>query len=121
MEDLLEQEAVHSPRQSPMTENSFVSPGQLIDDITRLCGVSRNALQGTSRRKNITLARRFVCLGLSRFLGLTNVTIAQHIEKDPSTVSHALSSIEKELNSERHVNQMWNWICDELGMNPSFS
>ncbi|NCN40120.1 ATP-binding protein [bacterium] len=116
MSDLQELEAIHGPRKAMNPTNTNKTPSELIDGITKLCGVSLSALQGNSRRHNITLARRFVCLGLSKFLGLTNVTISQYIEKDPSTVSHALNTLESDLESQRHVAQQWNWICDELGL-----
>ncbi len=115
MSDVQELEIIHGPRKSLTPSGCTQSPGELIDSITRLCGVSLSALQGSSRRHNITLARRFVCLGLSKFLGLTNVTISQYLEKDPSTVSHALNTLESDLESQRHIAQQWNWICDELG------
>lgn len=119
MKDLQELEAIHGPRKTVASSGNQNTPGQLIESISKLCGVSQSALQGNSRRQNITLARRFVCLALSKFLGLTNVTIAQYLEKDPSTVSHALNTLESDLKSQRHILQQWNWICDEMGMSAS--
>ncbi len=112
--DLHDLEALHGPRKRAL-EKECLNPSELIERVTQLCGVSLSALQGSSRRTDITTARRFVCLALSRFLGLTNAVIAQYIEKDPSTVSHALTALETELSEKRHLAQQWNWICDELG------
>lgn len=114
--DLQEIEAQHGPRKRAL-EKECLNPSDLIERVTKLCGVSLSALQGSSRRPEITMARRFVCLSLSRFLGLTNAVISQYLEKDPSTISHALSTLENDLVSKRHVTQQWNWICDELGYN----
>jgi chromosomal replication initiation ATPase DnaA len=112
--DLQELEALHGPRKRAL-EKECLNPSELIDRVTQLCGVSLSALQGSSRRTDITTARRFVCLALSRFLGLTNAVISQYLEKDPSTVSHALTALESDLTEKRHLAQQWNWICDELG------
>jgi len=114
--DLQEIEGTHGPRKRAL-EKECLNPSELIERVTKLCGVSLSALQGSSRRPEITLARRFVCLSLSRFLGLTNAVISQYLEKDPSTISHALSGIERDLVAKRHITQQWNWICDELGFN----
>jgi chromosomal replication initiation ATPase DnaA len=78
--------------------------------------VGPSALLGHSRRAEITLARRFVCLSLSKFLGLTNSTIAHYLEKDPSTISHALKTAEVEIESNRIIGKQWNWICSQLGL-----
>lgn len=112
--DLTEIESQHSHRKAAL-QKECLNPSDLIERVTKLCGVSLSALQGSSRRPDITLARRFVCLALSRFLGITNAVISQYIEKDPSTVSHALKDMELDLQTKRHVSQQWNWICDELG------
>lgn len=114
LSDLQDIEATHGPRKRSI-ETECLNPTDLIERVTKLCGVSLSALQGSSRRPEITLTRRFICLSLSRFLGITNAVIAQYIEKDPSTVSHALSTLEEELQTKRHVVQQWNWICNELG------
>lgn len=114
--DLQEIEALHGPRKKSVVESECLNPTDLIERVTKLCGVSLSALQGGSRRPDITMARRFVCLSLSRFLGLTNAVIAQYLEKDPSAVSRALSSIEGDLEKKRHIAQQWNWLCDELGV-----
>jgi chromosomal replication initiation ATPase DnaA len=114
MADVQELEMHHVPRKNKL-ESNCLNPTDMIDRVTKLCGVSLSALQGSSRRPEITIARRFVCLSLNRFLGLTNAVIAQYLEKDPSTVSHALSHLEKDIESKRHITQQWNWLCDELG------
>jgi predicted transcriptional regulator len=62
------------------------------------------------------MARRFVCLSLSRFLGLTNAVIAQYLEKDPSAISRALNQLEEDIEKQRHIAKQWNWLCDELGI-----
>jgi chromosomal replication initiation ATPase DnaA len=91
-------------------------PQDLIDSVCKLCGVGPSALLGHGRRADITLARRFVCLALSKFLGLTNSTIAHYLEKDPSTISHALRTAENEIESNRIIAKQWNWICSQLGL-----
>ena len=116
LSDLQEFEAQHGPRKGAL-EKECLNPTELIERVAKLCGVSLSALQGSSRRPDITIARRFVCLALSRFLGLTNAVISQYLEKDPSTISHALTAIESDLADKRHVTKQWNWICDELGFN----
>ncbi len=98
------------------TSISNHQPKELIESVCRLCGVGPSALLGHSRRAEITLARRFVCLSLSKFLGLTNSTIAHYLEKDPSTISHALKTAEVEIESNRIIGKQWNWICSQLGL-----
>src|SRR5690606_31710374 len=92
------------------------NPRQMIDQVARLCGVSSSAILGKVRRSDVSTARKFVCLALSRFLGLTNSTIAHYIEKDPSTISYSLKIVEEEIQTSRHLNKQWNWICSQLGM-----
>jgi chromosomal replication initiator protein len=117
MGDIMEFESQISPRQSVGSE--VQKPLDMIEAIARICGVGLGALQGNVRRANITLARRFACLALQRFLGLTNASIADYIGKDPSTVSHALKLVEEELKTDRHVSSQWTYICAQLGRDPS--
>lgn len=91
------------------------NPSELVEKVARLCGVGPSAIQGKVRRSDVSLARRFVCLALSRFLGLTNSAISMYVEKDPSTVCHALKSLEVDLERDRHIAEQWNWICGQLG------
>ena len=118
--DLAEIESVHGMPAAGRSNASpmGIAPTEIIEKVARLCGVGPSALQGKVRRRDVTLARHFVCLALSRFLGLTNASIANFIEKDPSTVCHALKTIEVELESDRHVARQWTWICSQLGLEP---
>ncbi len=118
LSDVAELEAQHAPRGTEITRSGSLMPSEMVQKVASMCGVSLSAIQGTIRRSEVTLARRFVCLTLSKGLGLTNSAIAQYIEKDPSTVSHALATIERELKSHRAVQQQWNWLCSELGLTP---
>jgi chromosomal replication initiation ATPase DnaA len=93
-----------------------LSATDLIEKICRLCGVSLSALQGASRTAHVSMGRRFVAWALSRHLGLTNSTISQYLEKDASTISYALTQMERELRDDRAVLNQWNWICSELGL-----
>jgi chromosomal replication initiator protein len=116
LSDLQEIEALHGPRRKNVVESQCLNPTELIERVSNLCGVSLSALQGDSRRQDITMARRFVCLSLSRFLGLTNAVIAQYLEKDPSAISRALNQLEEDIEKQRHIAKQWNWLCDELGI-----
>jgi chromosomal replication initiator protein len=111
--DILELESLHSPGAVVLGSRS---PQEIIDTVAQLCGVQRAAVLGKVRRANIALARRFICLALARFLGLTNATISVLVEKDPSTVSHALKSLEEDIQNVRVIAEQWNWICTQLGM-----
>lgn len=93
----------------------------LVDAVCRICGVSRAAIQGKSRRSEISLARRFVCLALSRYFGMTNATVASIVDKDPSTVHHALKVIEVDVETNRHISQQWAHIISQLGLDASRS
>lgn len=116
LSDLQEIEVLHGPRRKNVVESQCLNPTELIERVSNLCGVSLSALQGDSRRQDITMARRFVCLSLSRFLGLTNAVIAQYLEKDPSAISRALNQLEEDIEKQRHIAKQWNWLCDELGI-----
>jgi chromosomal replication initiation ATPase DnaA len=120
LHDISELESLHAPRSDNSRSGALV-PSEMVEKVARLCGVSLSAIQGNVRRSDVTLARRVVCLALSRGLGITNSAIAQYIEKDPSTVSHALHTVEKELKNERAVQQQWNWLCSELGLPPELN
>jgi chromosomal replication initiation ATPase DnaA len=111
--DIVELEGFHAPG---AVVSGSRSPQEIIDMVAQLCGVQRAAVLGKVRRANIALARRFICLALARFLGLTNATISVLVEKDPSTVSHALKSLEEDIQKVRVVAEQWNWICSQLGM-----
>jgi chromosomal replication initiation ATPase DnaA len=111
--DILELEGFHAPGAVVLGSRS---PQEIIDTVAQLCGVQRASILGKVRRANIALARRFVCLALARFLGLTNASISVLVEKDPSTVSHALKSLEEDIHNVRVVAEQWNWICNQLGM-----
>jgi chromosomal replication initiation ATPase DnaA len=115
LQDVYEFEGVHAPAVIPMT-SSGMNPRQLIEKVSKLCGLSTPSVLGKSRRADVVLARKFVFLALSRMLGMTNTSIAHYAEKDPSTVCHALKSIQDDLVNVRHVAKQWNWICSELGM-----
>lgn len=114
LQDIYDFEGVHAPAVVPMT-SSGMNPRQLIDQVSKLCGLSTASVLGKSRRADVVLARKFVFLALSRMLGMTNTSIAHYAEKDPSTVCHALKSIQADLVNFRHVSKQWNWICSELG------
>lgn len=118
LQDIYEFEGVHAPAVVPMTSTGM-NPRQLIEQVAKLCGLSTAAVLGKSRRADVVLARKFVFLALSRMLGMTNTSIAHYAEKDPSTVCHALKSIQNELMTLRHVAKQWNWICGELGQKES--
>jgi chromosomal replication initiation ATPase DnaA len=79
-----------------------------------------SAIQGNGRRSEISLARKFVCLALSRFLGMTNSSIAVYVNKDASTVSKALAAIDEELENDRHIHGQWGYICQQMGVSTSF-
>jgi chromosomal replication initiator protein len=114
--DVGELEAMHASHPVLPTQAHGRNPSEVIDKVARLCGVGRAAILGKVKRQDISLARRFVCLALSRYLGLTNCMIAHLLEKDPSTVSHALKTIEADLQTNRNIAEQWNWICTQLGM-----
>ncbi|MEZ4814198.1 MAG: DnaA/Hda family protein [Bdellovibrionota bacterium] len=114
LQDIYDFEGVHAPAVVPMTSTGM-NPRQLIDRVSKLCGLSTAAVLGKSRRADVVLARKFVFLSLSRMLGMTNTSIAHYAEKDPSTVCHALKSIQNDLVNFRHVAKQWNWICTEMG------
>lgn len=118
LQDIYDFEGVHAPIAMPVT-SSGMNPRQLIDRVAKLCGLSTASVLGKSRRADVVVARKFVFLALSRMLGMTNTSIAHYAEKDPSTVCHALKSIQNELISQRHVAKQWNWICSELGQKDS--
>lgn len=116
-DDLLDLHGIYgaSVQRSSQTQ----SPTDTLDKIAKVCGVTRAAIMGKVRRQNISLARRFACLALVRFNGLTNNSIASLIEKDPSTVSHALKTIETDIESSKIISDQWNWICSQMGMAPN--
>ncbi len=116
--DILEMEHLHAASTGPAA-GPTQSPSDTLEKVAKLCGVTRAAIMGKVRRSNISLARRFACLALARFNGLTNSTIAILIEKDPSTVSHCLKTIEDEISVVGSVREQWNWLCSQMGMNPS--
>jgi len=93
---------------------AMLSPKSIIERVCSLCGVHSAAIQGNSRRGNISLARRFIYLSLSKHLGMSNSEISSITQKDPSTICHALRAIEKEIEEKRHILEQWNWICDKL-------
>lgn len=113
LEDIHSLEAQHCMQKSAISAGE--SPLTLLEQVAKACGVSASAIKGGVRRSDVAIARRFACLSLSRFLGLTNSAIAVYLEKDPSTICHALKTIEKELESDRHIAKQWNWICSQLG------
>ncbi|HVJ65712.1 MAG TPA: DnaA/Hda family protein [Bdellovibrionota bacterium] len=113
LEDIHSLEAQHCKQKSALSAGE--SPLTLLEQVAKACGVSASAIKGGVRRSDVAIARRFACLALSRFLGLTNSAIAVYVEKDPSTICHALKTIEKELESDRHIAKQWNWICSQLG------
>jgi chromosomal replication initiation ATPase DnaA len=113
--DIVELATKHS---TPIAMLPQYSPMDVMERVAKLCGLGVAAIQGRIRRPDVSLARRFVCLALSRYLGLTNSVIATFVEKDPSTVSHALKLVEEELANNRRIAQQWNYICCHLGMQP---
>lgn len=113
LEDIHSLEAQHCMQKTALSAGE--SPLTLLEQVAKACGVSASAIKGGVRRSDVAIARRFACLALSRFLGLTNSAIAVYVEKDPSTISHALKTIENELESDRHIAKQWNWICSQLG------
>ncbi len=115
LSDVHELEVQRAPREQT-TMPVHLSATDLIEKVCRLCGVSLSALQGASRTAHVSMGRRFVAWALSRHLGLTNATIAQYLEKDASTISYALTQMERELREDRAVLNQWNWICGELGL-----
>ncbi len=114
IQDVNELESMHVPRANPLAQNRQ-RPLELAEKVAGLCGVGMAAVQGRVRRTDVSLARRFVCLAMARFLGLTNNVIATYIDKDPSTISHALKTIEDDIEKDRHIANQWNWICSQLG------
>lgn len=120
LSDVSELEGVHAPKNENARSGAH-APSELIERVAKLCGVSLSSIQGNVRRSDVTLARRFVALALSRGLGLTNSAIATYLEKDPSTVSHALQTLENDLKTHRAVHQQWNWLCSELGLAPELN
>ncbi len=114
MSDVVDLESLHAT--PGMAVGHQRTPNDLIETVSRLCGVPAAAVLGKVRRANITLTRKFVCLSLARFLGLTNATIAGLLEKDPSTVSHAIRSLEDDLQCDRVIAEQWAWICSQMGM-----
>ena len=115
MSDVNELVGKHGP--TPVNLGSaFQSPTEVMERVAKVCGLGVAAIQGRVRRPDVCLARRFVYLALSRHLGLTNSVIANLTEKDPSTISHALKTIETDLEANRRVAQQWNYICSQLGM-----
>lgn len=118
LQDIYDFEGVHAPLVMPVT-SSGMNPRQLIDQVAKLCGLSTAAVLGKSRRADVVVARKFVFLALSRMLGMTNTSIAHYAEKDPSTVCHALKTVQNELVTQRHIAKQWNWICSELGQRDS--
>lgn len=112
--DMAELEGTHGTAR--YTPGRAQSPIELMEKVARLCGVGSSAIQGKVRRQDVTLARRFVCLALSRFLGLTNASISTYVEKDPSTVCYALQTMEVDLEKDRHIAEQWHWICSQLGL-----
>ena len=115
IEDVMQLENLYTKREG-LTIGTHQNPRELIDQVAKLCGVGPSAIQGKVRRSDVAVARRFVCLALSKFLGLTNSTISHYLDKDPSTVSYALKMAEKEIRENRHIAKQWNWICSQLGM-----
>lgn len=118
-DDLLDLRALYGASQQHQTKHQ--SPQDTLDRVSKICGVTRSAILGKVRRSDISIARRFVCLALARFNGLTNQAIASLIEKDPSTVSHSLNKIELELEKCKRISDQWNYICHEMGVSPSIS
>ena len=115
LQDIYEFEGIHAPQVLPMTSTGM-NPRQLIERVAKLSGISTSAVLGKGRRADVVLARKFIFLSLSRMLGMTNTSIAHYVEKDPSTVCHALKTIQDDLVNNRHVAKQWNWICSELGL-----
>lgn len=117
MSDVTELALKHGP--APVASNfGMGAPSEVMERVAKVCGLGVGAIQARGRRPDVCLARRFVCLALSRFLGLTNSVIANLIEKDASTVSHSLKTIEDEIETNRKIAQQWNYICSQLGMQP---
>lgn len=115
MTDVSELVSKHSP--TPFaTVSGTQSPFEFMEKTARVCGLGVAAIQGRMKRPDVCIARRFVCLALSRHLGLTNAMIATLIEKDASTVSHSLKTLEEDLRTNRRVAQQWNYVCDQLGI-----
>lgn len=112
-QDLADLEALHAV--SPAMRTGTRSSIEIVDEITKLCGLSRASVMGPVRRQSVALVRSFVCLALARFGGLTNVSISSLLEKDPSTVSHALKTLEERIEADRNIAEQWNWICTQMG------
>ncbi len=119
-EDLAEIQNRHGIRSFVTRDTSAQcrSPRELAEAICRLTGVSLPAIQGRAKRHDLSMSRRFVCLALSRYAGLTNASISALIEKDASTVSHAIKTALEEIRSQAHVGQQWHWVCEQLGLPP---
>lgn len=120
MADIHELMGRHQPMTYVPTANGSVkSPASVLEEVAKICGLGPAAIQGRVRRPEICLARNFVCLALSRHCGLTNAAIAVLIEKDPSTISHSLKTIETDIEQNRRVAQQWAYICSQLGISAS--
>ncbi len=115
MSDVSELIGKHAPATS-LNVGAIRGPSDMMDQVAKVCGLGVSAIQGRVRRPDVCLARRFVCLALSRHCGLTNSVIANMVEKDPSTISHALKTIEEDIASNRRIAQQWNYICSQLGL-----
>ncbi len=102
--------------QSSALSMGFKNPNDIIDRVAEICGVTRAAIKGSLRRQDVALARRFVFLALAKFGGLTNSCIASLMEKDPSTISHGLKSLEQDLEGDRNISSQWSYICSRLGV-----
>lgn len=120
LQDVYEFEGIHAPQTVPMTSTGM-NPRQLIEKVSKICGTSSAAVLGKSRKADVVLTRKFVFLALSRILGMTNTSIAHYVEKDPSTVCHALKTVCEALAKDRHISKQWNWICSEMGMKDYFT
>lgn len=116
LEDLSRLESALRPHGSGSPTASLRDPRAVIAEVAKLCGVGEVAISGKNRRQDVSLARRFVFLVLSRHLGLSNAAIAQLTDKDPSSVSYGIQALEQELALKRKVLEQWRWLCQRLGV-----
>jgi len=118
MEDAQELEfkfAFKNSEQKLINSINGKTPRMILEEIAKLMCVSGSSILGASRRKEVSLARKFVCKFFSEHLGLSNSSIAFYIEKDPSTITYALKRFEKELKSDKHLLRQWNYMESQLG------
>lgn len=88
----------------PRSETS-VSINDVITEVSRFYGVSVQEIAGTSRTRNVALARNVAMFLAYNMLGKSSNEIGAAFHRDHSTVLHSLKKISKEIGESSELSE----------------